>query len=615
MPSVAERHTFLSPPHQLRAKRRPVCVEHWPSARRREYNMQQPLLRLCPDVLEHIFLLGAQSEATNIRALRRTITIYSHTCRQWRLVALSVKPLWAALVDFDRNSLVWNTEMLRRSHPLPLTQQISFAPRPAQHRLADTAPLRRKLGMQLDYLDRLQHFSLSCPDVLWDFLVARMCSDSAPQLQSLQVVYHPSPVLQGHTLPVCLPSSLFAGHAPQLRKLSLTECMVDFNAPVFRHLTMLHIVDLSLADAPTAGEWLGYLAMMPDLQALTLEGAIASERNRRSSTSSSMQSMSSHHNQQADDDTYWEGVCLPMISDMMLDAHVEDIATLLEALPMPSPCRWSVLCAHSRPGRAVNAVLAVYNRGMAACYPFSDSPPQSPPRTPPTSPGADVGIDSSSICPLALAANSTDIYVVSQKRHPTDSRKSIILYADLHCTDEGADGIAALFPEVVAGLSGVAPTEMSTASTNSSSSRTNNRTSTSTSTIMRATSLEVNLPPEVLALPSFRGLMCAARRVHTLVRLSGSMTRTLLPVISPEDVQQMTPLPALTHIVFVDDDSMWRGAYDVFLAFVAARGRAGTPLKDVYFLDCCVLEDRVKELKEAGIEVEGGMGAKRWWNL
>jgi hypothetical protein len=67
--------------------------------------------------------------------------------------------------------------------------------------------------------------------------------------------------------------------------------------------------------------------------------------------------------------------------------------------------------------------------------------------------------------------------------------------------------------------------------------------------------------------------------------------------------------------VFVDDDSMWRSAYDVFLAFVAARKRAGAPLKDVYFLDCCVLEDRVKELKEAGIEVEGGMGVKRWWNL
>ncbi|KAF8968580.1 hypothetical protein BDZ97DRAFT_1969721 [Flammula alnicola] len=549
--------------------------------RLRRQNRLRPVLQLCHDVVEYIFLLGASLEH-NSRSVRRTIISYSQTCHDWRTVALATKPLWTQLIDFERRSLEWNDEMLRRSHPLPfhLTFQFSAA------RQRDP----RRLSAQQDYIDRFQSYSIVCPEAYWNDLLQGLESP-APNIETLRIARSRT-LTPTNPIPTPLPASLFAGYAPKLRRLEMAECMVDFRAPVLRALTSLHVADLHLENAPSPEQWLYYLTLMPSLTELFLEGAmISSGPTRREGLST---------DPDIDDR-------LPMISILQLDAATDDIGMMLAHLPMPPRPKWSLLCADARPGRALDEVMQVFERGVGVrgrgAY-LNDNM------------NLDLEPDDEDDdgCTLTLAARDKDVYIHSQpapdfRSHTYGSHHAapnpFSIYVNLHLADADRHHWDTLFPSAMAALGG---------------------------TISRVTALEMNMPyvPADALLPVLR----RAERVERLVRLSGAMTKALLPLLqapsspshSPSSHTEdhsaplPLPLPSLKTLTFTDERAMWGQSYLALVAFLRWRKAQGVSIRDVYFGSCCVvLEEKKGEMAKLGVRVEGGgtgEGAPvRWWNM
>ncbi|KAF8876871.1 hypothetical protein CPB84DRAFT_1795506 [Gymnopilus junonius] len=337
-------------------------------SRRRTYNQQLPIFQLCPDILEYLFLLATELEYPY--RLRRAIIAWSHTCHYWRVVAHSVKALWAMLIDFDDRSCRWNEEMLRLSNPLPV--ELSYR--------GDLSRDTQTLALQILHLSRIQRYSVTCRDTDW----ANLLPYHLPSF--FRPIRPPSPLI---------PPSLFAGHAPNLRRLVMNECMIDFRSPLLASLVHLKVTNLSYDHALSAIEWLDHLCQMPSLVELVLENAILPSR---------------YH---------------PQSTNLVLDAPASEISALLQHLPMPKSRNWTVTCLDSRPGSDVEAILQTFSDGIS---------------------------DADSVythSPLLIAANEYDIYLryglVTEER----SSKSYLSFT-FHTT--AYQFWDSLFPSVAAGL-------------------------------------------------------------------------------------------------------------------------------------------------------------------
>ncbi|KIM34916.1 hypothetical protein M413DRAFT_433874 [Hebeloma cylindrosporum] len=492
-------------------------------------NRLLPILQLCHDIVEYILLLAAGLERST-RSLRRSTISYSQTCHDWRLIALSVKPLWSRLVDFENRPLEWNEEMLSRSNPLPI--RLSFHSHYARNMTA--------LRAQLEHLHRVQTYSIGCCESNWGELTEGL-KRPAPQIRSLYIICYRTDYAS-NSAPILLPASLFANYAPRLSHLELRECLPDFYAPVLASLTSLRIIDVELLNAPTAFQWLEHLTRMPNLTMLLLEGAIRSSRDDHPSTPPAKSRR------------------FPLISDLYLDAPLQDVGVLLQNLPVRLGSRWSVTCVHSQTGPDLDAVMRKFATGISTLYEPDDP------------------------CPLLLAAHDSDIYLRSEIYTAAESLCPAGFSVNFRLPRSSFWD--ALFPAVAAHLADV---------------------------MQRVSALELHLPyvhPAVLPC-LHRGL-----QIDTLVKFSSTMTHYLLPKLqSPLPSTGAIPLPALRTIIFTDDKSMWGANYRALLDFLRWRAMMGTPVERIYFVDCLVLDDTMEELAGMGVVVVNDEGVARWQNL
>ncbi|PPQ81633.1 hypothetical protein CVT25_013605 [Psilocybe cyanescens] len=499
-------------------------------------NRRLQALQLCSDVLEYIFLLAAEREHT-AHTLRRAIISYSHICHDWRFIVLSIKRLWSRLVDFENTSCEWNTEMLRRSHPLPI--HVSY--------YATLSRNTQMLKLQIDCLDRIRSYILGCADTDWDLLVALLENRPAPTLENLSITCYRS-IGAVRCRPAVLPLSIFRGCAPNLRRLEMSECGIDFRASFLRSLTSLRVTDLSYDSAPTALEWLHFLQNMPVLSELSLQGAILPSRYQFHG--------SGHQNCDR------SGRTMPFISSLNLEASLPDVALLVNHLLTPSRCHWTLTCSDCVPGNSLNIIIDALSRFI----------------------GDSASTTSERLRHLSIAAHASKVFLSSEIASPElDLEAEVGFY--IHLGTRVHTQWEALFPSVASALGEVVPI---------------------------ITSLELVIPT---AHPSLFPLLRRASSLEILMKLSGKVSKTLLP-----ELQSLTPsgglaLPTLRSIVFTDDALVWGENYRNFLSFLRWRAYMGAPIQRVFFLRCFVLEEVVNELTSLAISVEGDLEGFRWQNL
>jgi len=295
---------------------------------RRESNRRLPILRIYPDLLEYIFILCANLEKT-IQQRRRTVISYSQTCHDWRTVAISAKPLWSGLVDFEGNSKAWNNELLRRSYPFPIVVgSISYARRDSH-----------TISAELAHLERIRIYRIGFEASSWSVLVEGL-QKPAPHIEYLNINHINHSAIDSFILP----STLFAGDAPHLKRLEMTECLIDFRAPVLRSLTTLSVENLNTLIAPTALEWLEHLSRLPLLASLRLGSSMRPQDHSSLSISE----------QRTDQ------VKLSLLSTLNLDASLHDTHTFIKGLNFPDSCSLMVRCSECYPGPELDTVLSAY---------------------------------------------------------------------------------------------------------------------------------------------------------------------------------------------------------------------------------------------------------------
>ena len=301
----------------------------------RESNRLLPILRIYPDLLEYIFLLGTDFDFEDtILHRQRVILSYSQTCHDWRIVAISIRSLWAGLVDFEVNSEAWNKELLRRSHPLPIVVG-SIA-------TAYTLRHSRVISPELANLQRIRIYHVGFDISTWDILLDRL-QHPAPFIEYLDINH----INYRSTESFIFPSKLFAGDAPRLKRLDITQCLVDFQAPVLRSLTALSVEFFNTSNAPTPSEWLENLTHLPSLIYLRL---LNSMRSQDHSTRGTKQ------------------VELPFLSTLNLDASLHETYIFFDGLKYPVSCGLIINCHECYPSPDLDIILTAYLHGLNHAY-------------------------------------------------------------------------------------------------------------------------------------------------------------------------------------------------------------------------------------------------------
>ena len=299
----------------------------------RERNRRLPIFRIYHDLLEYIFLLSVNFEFEDIRILHRlgqwAVLSYSQTCHDWRIVAMSIKSLWAGLVDFEINSEAWNKELLRRSYPFPI--EVGSTTHMLRHSSVVSA--------ELVHLERIRIYQVGFDISTWDILVEGL-QQPAPCIEYLGITKYYNYLATDSFI---LPSNLFAGDAPRLKRLDMSQCLVDFNAPVLRSLTTLSVGFLNESIAPTPLEWLENLSHLPSLTSLGILNAMRSQSNSMSGT---------------------KQVELSLLSTLNLDASLHDTRILIDGLKYPVSCALIMTCHECYPGPDLDIVLTAYLHGL-----------------------------------------------------------------------------------------------------------------------------------------------------------------------------------------------------------------------------------------------------------
>ncbi|KAH7927841.1 hypothetical protein BV22DRAFT_244612 [Leucogyrophana mollusca] len=183
-------------------------------------------------------------------------TKVTHVCRHWRQVALSCPALWTFLVF---TSSPWLKEMLVRSKMAPLVIDVDLA--------RIQSDVEDAVAMALEHSTRVRDLRLVAPKGVMEGLFAPLTAP-APLLESFTVSNKPG------TINFALPTTLFGGEAPRLRKIELFKCDIAWPAPLLVDLVHLDINYLDAGSRPTMKQLLSSLGRMPALHTLLLEDAL-----------------------------------------------------------------------------------------------------------------------------------------------------------------------------------------------------------------------------------------------------------------------------------------------------------------------------------------------------
>ncbi|TFY79699.1 hypothetical protein EWM64_g4313 [Hericium alpestre] len=165
----------------------------------------------------------------------------THVCRFWRETALQHPALWSEVTD--ELGPKWTTEMLLRVKSAPMSYSQCFFKRIKQ----DKAIADRVIAAHLFHM---HHLSIIEPISVMTPILEAIITFPAPILESVCLKGDSSRADQMSVLP----SDIFNGHAPILRRLELWRIQVPWSAPILRGLTHLYIDNTHYHPPPTDGD-------------------------------------------------------------------------------------------------------------------------------------------------------------------------------------------------------------------------------------------------------------------------------------------------------------------------------------------------------------------------
>jgi hypothetical protein len=224
-------------------------------------NALAPISRLPPELLSQIFMYVARREDWPLddgqpsfyRGCMSWMKV-AGICRHWRAVALHFPMLWTDLCFSDYHL---TRKMLRRSQNLPVTVVCD---------LSDHFKTRKtqSVYLTLGHSSRIQTLHIRGPCTRLRRIFSKMTSAS-PYLESLCVS-----VSGRNGDELTLPTHLFCGNMPQLRRIQLTRCSLEWDSPDFSRLTHLEVRGSSASPLVDMEVVLAVLRKIPSLVTLYL---------------------------------------------------------------------------------------------------------------------------------------------------------------------------------------------------------------------------------------------------------------------------------------------------------------------------------------------------------
>jgi hypothetical protein len=230
-------------------------------ARKGHHNTLSITARLPPEILAKIFKCVVIIDPLPVySSIRRSGWInVTYVCAYWRRVALECPSLWTNITLMHYR---WAEEMLLRSKMAPLTVVTDVSRHKSRHLELVRAALAR-IGQIRELTITGDGYEPKSLDKILAGLV-----DPAPILEILSVSY--ASINQGDGTRI-LPRCLFSGEAPCLRKLSLHNCPLAWDAPILRALTSFRLSAIQVGEArPSMSQIMAGLSGMPNLQTLEL---------------------------------------------------------------------------------------------------------------------------------------------------------------------------------------------------------------------------------------------------------------------------------------------------------------------------------------------------------
>lgn len=241
------------------------------------------------EILLYIFSFNTRLSFDYIHNPSRTIRHTSQVCKQWRRISLNCPALWAQSIDF-KDPMVWIKKVTTRCGTCPIdmiipsvtNSLIKSVESEDSENLHRTSPRLIDLVRRWDlhilhdarvlapwffHLPDCRSVTLKIPAVVWEtFNLDKM---DLSHLDSLTVVeagmsLEPGPLRLWR-------AKAFVGETTwNLRSLTLSGCITDFDTHAFRRLSELTVQHLPSAISLSPSQWLDILSDMPVLKHLEL---------------------------------------------------------------------------------------------------------------------------------------------------------------------------------------------------------------------------------------------------------------------------------------------------------------------------------------------------------
>ncbi len=212
---------------------------------------------------------------------------FSHVCRQWRTIALSCVELWSSII-FSKSK--WTKLMLKRSKTAPLTLRVD---------IDECFIYKRMLPVLRSCFPRLRALHVAGSHSQLHLLageIQMMCNmpGIVPRLESMTFdctflteepgCWIPSDMFQNS----CSQKKVSRSRHPYLRHIEFYFCALTWDSPYYENLTNLSLINIPEIQRPTLVALGSILYTTPDLETLSLAGAVNVDGMQRVSWKASL---------------------------------------------------------------------------------------------------------------------------------------------------------------------------------------------------------------------------------------------------------------------------------------------------------------------------------------
>ncbi|KAJ7238717.1 hypothetical protein C8J57DRAFT_1528655 [Mycena rebaudengoi] len=258
-----------------------------------------PIFSLPNEVMSRIITIYAV-ESNSLASLGWTKVML--VCRLWREISLTSQPLWS-VIDVPYRGFYRVARQLELSGAAPLTIKLG-----ATSSLSYARILRRHAA-------RIRSLELSGPVAEMHSIIESLAEDTFPILHSLSLQAHGTQDVPPPMGPMALPPELFTECMSRLRSLTLRQIDLPWMSLTrLQYLDLTDSSDSTPSDVPSFDTLLSMLRLSPELKTLSFHSVIQSAIPERQ----------------------YPVVELPALEYLSLRENVEDCATLLSHLVVPS---------------------------------------------------------------------------------------------------------------------------------------------------------------------------------------------------------------------------------------------------------------------------------------